>query len=66
MEPTELWVEMFHAIKEDRWQQAAECASAISHSVKTGGEPPIITGVREFDRIAASIACLAILAWQRV
>jgi hypothetical protein len=54
---------MADAIKSDDWHTAADLAEGLIEWLAKDGFPPIITGTRAFDMIAARAACEAISAW---
>ncbi len=63
MDVTKAWVDLSQAVADDDWDQAGELAEAILGWLAKDGFPPIITGVRSFDIIAARAACEAIMTW---
>ena len=64
MDPTATWVDLSQAVADDKWGRAGELADSLIEWLAKGGFPPVITGVREFDIIAARAACDAIAAWE--
>ena len=64
MDPTAAWVELSQAVHDDEWERAAEIAENILEWLSKDGFPPIITGVRTFDILAARAACESIAAWE--
>lgn len=64
MDPTATWEAMAEAVAENDWANAAELADNLIHWLAKGGFPPIISGVREFDRVAAKATAEAICAWE--
>lgn len=64
MDPTAAWVEMSQAIADEDWHRAGELADGLFEWLSKDGFPPTVTGVREFDLIAARATCEAIASWE--
>ena len=64
MDPSVTWCAIAEAVKNDEWEEAVEHAQTLLDWLLKEGFPPVITGTVEFDRIAATRTCEAIVAWE--
>ena len=64
MDPNQAWMDMARAVRDDEWERAATLAEELLAWFKRDGFPPAITGIREFDIVAAKAICTTILFWE--
>ena len=64
MDPNRTWQELVDAVRNDDWVPAADLAEVLLDWLNRDGFPPNITGIREFDRVAARAVCDAVAAWE--
>jgi hypothetical protein len=63
MDPNALWRDLSQAIADNEWSLAGELAESLKKWLQSGGFPPRVTGVAEFDRIVTRSTAEAIACW---